>query len=347
MSQLEPESFASDRRTQTRIQVQIPVEVTLPGLAEPVIALNQDLSWGGALLRISEPLPKIAGTIQVRLPWKRDERISADARLLRAIPQADGGYLIAVRFVSLSPRSQSRLERLLKMLRSGRETPAVGAEGLVRELEVVVHDVDEMRKILKQIAQGHHTVTVFDAYERNQSISLAIVGTHDLPGIRLRARVLDVQSCEAKDCDWAELHTLFLELEHPKQAIRSFVRLLLDQLPKTDESSGSSGDVPDWLRYAPMAKPTEADRVRRDAARGELCELEMRYPEALNRLIAGWGDVDAFEMMFRDLVIGDAGQPGGWPAAAWQELELAQGVHDLAYGMSPPRQSRLKGGRSV
>ncbi len=234
MNQLKPAITARDRRTQARIDVRIPVKVVMPGREVAVTAVNQDISWGGALLLISEPLPKQAGPLRVIFPWKRDEEITAHAQLLRARPLEDGRYLIAVRFISLSPRSQSRLERLLKMLGSSEVAQHHHHDdggALVRELEVTVNDADELRRMLLQIAKGRHTVTVFDAYEANQSISLAITGTRDLPGIRLRARVIDVRKSAASGFDWTDLYTLSLEFEHPRKAIKAFVKMLLDQLP--------------------------------------------------------------------------------------------------------------------
>jgi hypothetical protein len=242
MSQTEADSVTANRRTQVRIEVQIPVKVTLPGEVEPVTAMNQDISWGGALLLIAEPLPKVAGNLRIVYPWKQGQTISAEARLLRARPLADGRYLIAVRFTSLSPRSQSRLVKLLTMLKSGQHALDYdNADNLVRELEVIVNDADELRNMLKQIAKGHHTVTVFDAYEPNQSISLSIVGTRDLPGIRLRARVVHVQKTDAKIYEWTSLYTLLLDFEHPKRAIKSFVKLLLEQLPAARRPVGWGG----------------------------------------------------------------------------------------------------------
>jgi len=348
MQQLQPklDSAVQDRRTQVRIDVQIPVQVTFPGSDAPVTAINQDLSWGGALLLISQPLPKQAGPLKITFPWKRDELITAHAQLLRARPLQGGDYLIAVRFVSLSPRSQSRLERLLKMLSAGAETVELeDSSGLVRELEVTVNDADELRYMLRQIAKGRHMVTVFDAYEANQSISLAITGTRDLPGIRLRARVVEVQKSRSEGFDWADLYTLVLDFEHPPKAIKSFVKLLLNQLPARGSRVGRTGETPDWVRSVPVAKPTRADLARASRRSGELAALEVDFPEALTRLIAGWGDPEAFEVMFRDLVLGDQGQPGGWPTEAWAELELLQNIHDEAFGMSDNRRSVLRGGR--
>ncbi|NEX20215.1 PilZ domain-containing protein [Thiorhodococcus mannitoliphagus] len=342
------ESSVSDRRTQVRIGIQIPVQVKFPGCDEPVSAISQDISWGGALLLISEPLPKQAGPLKVIFPWKRDERITAHAQLLRARPLQGGDYLIAVRFISLSPRSQSRLERLLKMLSASDETIELdGSSGLVRELEVTVSDADELRHMLRQIANGRHTVTVFDAYEPGQSISLSITGTRDLPGIRLRARVVEVRESRTRVFDWTDLYTLVLEFEHPRKAIRAFVKMLIDQLPEANSHTEGQAELPDWIRSLPLAKPTKADMARGAGNGGEPCALERDFPDALTRLIAGWGDPEAFEIMFRDLVLGDQGQPGGWPTDAWVELELLQNIHDDAYGMSANRNIILKGGRTI
>lgn len=336
---------ADDRRTQVRIQVQIPVKLMMPGVAAPVIAIVQDVSWGGALLMLSRPLPKEAGSWQITLPWKRDEHITIDAQLLRARPVEDGRYLVAVRFTSLSPRGQSRLVRLLKMLRAGNAT-IKGPDTLVRELEVTVNDADEMRAILQQVATGHYRVTVFDAYKQNQSISLSIAGTQDLPGIRLRARVRGIQPVSAKGFDWTNLHQLELRFEHPAKGLRALAKYFLEHLPEPSESTAiSSTAAPDWLRSSPVARPGVLDLLRQADNKGEPSALEQDFPEALARLTAGWGDVTAFEILFRDLVLGDHGQPGGWPADAWEELDLLQNVHDLAYGMSASRRSLLKGGR--
>jgi len=90
MSQTENEPSVSDRRTQTRIQIQTPIKVTLPGSDKAVTALNQDISWGGALFIISMPLPEQTGSMRIDFPWKRGEYITAEARLLRAKPLEDG-----------------------------------------------------------------------------------------------------------------------------------------------------------------------------------------------------------------------------------------------------------------
>ena len=199
MAQSDLGSMASERRTQARIDLKIPVDLTLPGCSEMVRALTRDLSWGGALLQLPDPLPKGVDSLVISLPWRQGKTIRALAKLLRETPLDEGGSLIALRFISLSPSSQSRLERLLQMLQP--QDDARGAtvkQALFRELEVAVGDTDELRQILTQILEGHYKVTVFDAYQVGQSIRLSITGTLDLPTIRLRARVVGIEKSEVK-----------------------------------------------------------------------------------------------------------------------------------------------------
>ena len=352
MTQSEPGSMAMERRTQARIDLRIPVELTIPGQNAPVRAVTRDLSWGGALLHLTDPLPNDIDILVLSLPWRRGKSIRARARLLRARPHDEGGYLAAVRFISLSPRSQSRLERLLRMLYpSDPTTGASGRNALFRELEVTVCDTEELRQKLLQILEGHYTVTVFEAYQVGQSISLSITGTFDLPSIRLRARVSKVRKSEVKGFDWAELYTLSLEFEHPSNTIRTFVDLVLNRLSDTeDESSVFSylEGAPDWLRSVAAAtarssantQSTEA--VDRDEIRS--C-LESEFPDAIARLVAGWGHVADFEMVFNSLVLSRNDLPDAWSREAWEELEMLQSVHDCAYGVSTHRLSLLKGGR--
>ncbi len=211
--------------------------------------------------------------------------------------------------------------------------------------------------MLNQIATGRHTVTVFDAYEANQSIRLSISGTKVAPVIRLRARVVEVQKTHSKPDDWTDLYTLTLEFEHPRKSIRAFVDLFLNSLPETLRDYDSTLAAPDWINSSTLvsstfanqmfAEPASAGRAQPPVRTVMLSALETAYPESLNHLSIGWGDVDAFESLFRDLILGDYGDPNGWPADAWEELEFLQNVHDLAYGMSKTRRSMLKGGRNI
>ena len=352
MTQLDSGSMAMERRTQARIDLKIPVELTIPGRDGSVRAVTRDLSWGGALLHLTDPLPNDVEILVLSLPWRRGKSIRAQARLLRARPHDEGGYLAALRFVSLSPRSQSRLERLLKMLYPSDSTTGVdGKNALFRELEVTVSDTEELRQKLLQILEGRYTVTVFESYQVGQSISLSITGTFDLPSIRLRARVSDVRKSEVKGFDWAELYTLSLQFEHPSNTIRTFVDLVLNRLSDTEDESSTFSHLegaPDWLRSVAAATVRSGASTRSaEAAGGDEMRscLESEFPEAIARLVAGWGNVADFDMVFRSLVLSRNDQRNAWSREAWDELEMLQSVHDRAYGTPTHRLNLLKGGR--
>ena len=341
---------AAERRTQARIDLRIPVELTLPGCVQSLAAHTLDLSWGGALLHITDPLPDGADSLILNLPWRTGKTIRALSHVLRQQPLATGGFQIALRFVSLSPRSQSRLERLLLMLQPHNSTSADGQPTLFRELEVTVNDAEELRQILLEILDGHYQVTVFDGYQVNQSIRLSITGILDLPTIRLRARVLRIEKSSLKGCDWTELYTLSLGFEHPGKTIRTFIDLVLQQLSDTEsELSGYSNyldGAPDWLKSVATATDASHHDDTQTVTPPPTVEirayLEAEFPETIKHLVASWGDVAGFEAVFTNLVFGEgSGLPEGWPTAAWDELELLQRIHDRAYGISEHRRLLL------
>jgi len=343
--------MAIERRTQLRIDLRIPVELTYPGRDAPVQAVTRDLSWGGALLHLTDPLPRDLKTLIISLPWRRGKSIHAQAKLLRVRPDAAGGYLAAVRFTSLSPRSQSRLERLLKMLYSAdTKGDAAGKNALFRELEVTVSDAEELRQTLLQILEGRYTVTVFEPYEVGQSISLSITGTFDLPDIRLRAQISGVQKSRVEGFNWADLYTLSLEFEHPGDAIRALIAQILSRLSDSEDQSSifsSLEGAPDWLRSVATAVRSSMSNRKADVGvRDEVRScLESERPEAVERLIAGWGNVNDFDVVFQDLVLSRDEQPPAWSQEAWDELKLLQSVHDEVYGAPPHRNTWLRGGR--
>lgn len=330
----------ANRRTQRRIAVRIPIQVFLPKLTEPITAMNQDISWGGAQFVADVPLASLTGTLRLIFPWRGHEKVAIDAEVVRAQRLGSGHHQVAVRFASLSPRSQARLEKLLKMLDAADDATVREAGALVRELEVVVEDAAAMREMLEQIAAGRLNITVFEAYEARQSIRLSIRGADGLPGLLLRARVRTVERVKLDGFAQSELFGLELGFEHPTAAIKTFVDLLIAQLPPVwkDPESGFAG-APDWLRAMHLARPTE-DLALDD--HGDASVLESRFPDALRSLIWVWGDPEAFDLAFQDLTLGGRVEPGGWPEDAWEELGFLQDIHDCAYGLPATRLSRLR-----
>ncbi len=329
-----------ERRTQRRIQVEIPVTLVVRGLAQPLTAAAKDVSWGGILLDLAQPLPPGTGTVRIILPWKREERITLLAQVLRAKRLQDGHYLTAARFLSLSPRSHARLERLLATLNATGTHPETGPSEMVKELEVSVNDLEELRRIMESIASGRHTLIVFEAYAVNQSLCLVLTGTEEWTGMRLRARVVEVKPTTMPGFAGVHLYAVTLQFEHPRESLANVIHYILGQLPDPSDASV----LLDWSQMAPSqfvhhhvhAAPP-APRDERPITSTLRCALEMDFPEALNYLTLGWGDSQAFEMLFRELTLGERFHSGGWPPDAWEELILLQDVHDRAYGLAGER----------
>lgn len=306
-----------ERRTQARVRVRIPITIEVPHGSRPLGAVSHDLSWGGVLFTLVEPLSKAIRLVRIRLPWRQNQFIVVDAQILRSTPLPRGGSVIAARFVSLSLSSQSRLERLLKALQTtAAATDCSGPGELVRELEVNVDDGEELQRMLGQLTSGRHTVTVFDSYELGQSICFSLAGTENQQAVRLRARVVDIKTVQNPEFSWAHLHDLTLEFEHPHDAIETIITHLYGPLPP-QAAAAVTQEIPP-ANSAPCAAQ---------------CVLEERFPALAAMLCAVWTDAPVFQQLLNDLLLGNRSHPGGWPADAWEELVLLQNVHSVIYGI--------------
>jgi hypothetical protein len=325
------------------MSVRIPIQVFLPSLETPITAMNQDISWGGAQFVASFPVAEMSGILRLVFPWTAGHKIAVEAEVVRAQRLQGGHCQVAVRFASLSPRSQARLEKLLTMLDVSDGVSDGTSGDLVRELEVRVEGVAAMRDILEQVRTGTLTVAVLDAYEPNPSVRLVIRGSDDLPRLRLRARVNEVAQVKAEGFSPGNVFSLKLGFEHPQATIAALAELLIHELPPVWKDPQSSfASAPEWLRSMHLARPSEDLQVSRASDVSALSALESRFPMALAALIAAWGDAEDFDRCFRDLTLGDHAEPGGWPADVWEELGFLQDAHDLAYGLPSNRQSALR-----
>ena len=329
MKQSQTGSSTMNNRTQMRIRVQIPINLTLQNGSEPISAMSLDISWGGALFTVSESIPTDIRSVLIRLPWVQGEHLLIEATVLRTKLIQNGQYLVAVRFSSLLPENELRLEKLLAVLgKSDAYGNSDEPNGLFDELDVIVSDVDELRQILTQIATGRYTLPAFKAYASNQSIVLSIEGPKYLPAIRLRARVVQVQQPPTKETNAINVCSVALEFEHARESLGPLVDYLLGILDKRSEASYTT-------------RSSRAGSTWRSAATNTRCAIEIDYPELLHNLTAGWGDVKAFEVLFRDMTLGEIGQSGSFPPDVWEELSFAQVVHDQAYGLSEARRRHL------
>lgn len=313
-----------ERRTQARVLVEIPISVTVRGRPEPWHGQTIDLSWGGVLFTLPDPLPKTARTMRIGLPWRDGQSITTEALLLRSTHLADGRVLLAARFTSLSPQDHKRLERLLRLLVRGAGGGRFGPAELVRTLVVNANDSRELRQMLNEIATGRHRVTVFESYAVGQSIAFSLAGTQETEEISLRARVVEVRNSAITGAEWAHLHDITVEFEHPLDAIRALIQHTKTFVPGDGQNLETAPDTP------ATAPPTS--RAGSAQASGQPCAIEAQFPALMEMLTTVWADPAAFGQLLQVLLLGNQSQPGGWPLEVWDELVLLRGVHAEAYG---------------
>lgn len=331
----------SERRTQTRLHAQVPIQLRLGDRSPTYPAILIDLSWGGALCQTSTALPVGEQSIWLLLPWKSDETIEIETTLLRRKDLDDGRHLLAVRFRRLSLFNQTRLEKLLGLIRTnGSPDTALKAPGLVATLEVLIQTLDEWRWALTNIAKGRLQISTATAFAPDQSIGLQFNGVPARARLRLRARILASDAKPLQGIGVARMHILNLEFEHPVEVLRHWAEWLLGQVPASTTSSLPAD-------YQPQASLPEAVQGRVVLSQDPRSALEIGFPEDLDYLVIAWGDVSAFELVFRQLIFGDTGTTSTWTPESWEELQFLQDVHDRAYGVSDARRSRLKVGRDV
>ncbi len=307
------------RSLQRRLAIQTRARIFLPNREDPLIAFGRDISWGGIRLFLPTALPGSTDRFQLRLPWLPGRALNAASQCLRVQTTSAGSQEVAARFVSLSLRDQERLERLLTLLGRGEQD---GTPPLARHLDVVVSDLAALDQALQEIATGYYTLHSAEASALQQGVRFSLVSP-DLPDLQLRARVIDVGvpiGHAARDTPETLRYTLLLRFEHPKPLLRACVderleKLLCAQLAGTADRRRNVAP-----RFPRIAKPV-------DKHRAEKGWLEREFPDLLDRIVACWGNSVAFGRLFRELILGDVGRPGGWSDAVWAELTWLQEVH--------------------
>ncbi|BCU08066.1 PilZ domain-containing protein [Allochromatium tepidum] len=325
-------SPVSERRTQARIHAQIPVRLQYSGESRAHTVTLVDLSWGGALCESKTQLPGTDAPVRLLLPWNSGETIQIEAALLRQKALEDGRYLLALRFMRLSLLHQTRLEKLLSLMQAqDSNTEEQEASRLVDTLEIQIQTLDEWRWALGDIAKGLLRINATKLYARGQSLAIQFNGIPSRARLRLRSRVMDSKSVPMHD-----LYLLTLEFEHPLDALRGWAEWLLGQmpneadLPAVQEDRSRTEKLPDLGQGRVV--PTQDQRSA----------LEKDFPEALDYLITAWGDIKAFDLVFRQLIFGESNVVGTWTPEAWEELQLLQSLHDRAYGISDIRFNSLE-----
>ncbi|SDY12239.1 PilZ domain-containing protein [Allochromatium warmingii] len=321
----------SERRTQARLSVQIPVQLQDARQKSVYTATLMDLSWGGALCQTATELPIASEqSIWLRLPWTGKETIDIEAVLLRQKALESNRYMLALRFQRLSIFNQTRLEKLLGQLQGTNEQDTQhAANPLVATLEVQIQTVGEWRGALSEIAKGQLQIASPLTLTAGQSAALQFNGVPTRAQVRLRARVLESIEMPRQRGSLERLYRITLAFEHPLKVLQQWAEWLLNQFVVVDNSTQSS--------VASAATGIIPARVV--LTRTENSALEIGFPETLDYLMTVWGNINAFETIFQRLTFGDLGLNVEWTPEAWAELQFLQDIHDRAYGLSNARLS--------
>jgi hypothetical protein len=222
------------QRSQRRLSVGIAVSVILQDSQHAITGDNQDISWGGALFVVRDPVVWKSDKLRLVFPWVNGQSFAADAEVIRREPVDDGRIRVAARFTSLSCADQTRLEHFLHLLSSrGNRSEPGDTTPIVHAVELNLTDVEEMRDTLEQIAHGRLSLAACGSYEVDQSILLAMIAPEGKPFIHLRARILAQKvlagGVHGLQRDMVELEVGF---EHPQADLEQLAESTLSQAPQ-------------------------------------------------------------------------------------------------------------------
>jgi hypothetical protein len=214
-----------EKRSQRRLGIEVPIQVSRPGSHDSIVARYQDISWGGASFFTSDDSIQDRERLLMHFPWTNGKIFSIQVEVVRRETLDSGNQRVAVRFASVSHQDERRLQKLLELLATNSREASRTVLPAIPSLELVLDDEEEMREKLSQIAEGYLLITAFGSYRVGQSLLLLIDHTKDFPGLRLRARINAQSSGDEDDNDRARLVNLELGFEHPLEELRELAHL--------------------------------------------------------------------------------------------------------------------------
>jgi len=242
-NQAKPSVQIREQRSHRRLPMTAPVTMELGGTGHSVTVQNHDISWGGVRFAVPREKMPEGDAITIKFPWTKGNQFSANAEVVRKESLDDQYDLVAARFSSLTTADQRRLEKLLQMLQDAGPETAEEQAPMVPILEVLIGDTGEMQDKLGELAEGQLRVTVFEAYQVNQSIRLILGEIAGHPALRLRARVSEVEPLvDREDSAWS-VFEVRLQFEHPIHELRAAAASLLKQLAGQPKNSNAPAEA--------------------------------------------------------------------------------------------------------
>lgn len=215
----EPGNPSAENRTQFRIRVSVPIKVLWPQDSKPVSARLEDISWGGASIRVDEARLDTGDTLQIILPRHQGGSISVEAKILRSWPCPDGkGYGFATRFSRLSTRDEARLEEILEHLAQSADAEGQRSHArLTQRLEIQFDAEQELLSTLDDISAGGLGITVPDPIQVGQSLQIVISTLNESCYLKLRARVVRQEPLKVRTM---VVYRVGLKFEHPTDELK-------------------------------------------------------------------------------------------------------------------------------
>jgi c-di-GMP-binding flagellar brake protein YcgR len=219
----------AENRTQFRIRVSAPIKILWPQNPKPVNAKLEDISWGGASIRVDEAELDAGETLQIILPRRQGGSISIEAKILRAWQRPDGnGFSIATRFSRLSTRDEAKLEDILEHLAlSADDEGQRNHARLTQRLEIQFDSEQELLSTLDDISAGGLGITVPDPVQIGQSLQIVISTLNESCCLKLRARVVRQELVKVRTM---VVYRVGLKFEHPTEELKKRTNELITKI---------------------------------------------------------------------------------------------------------------------
>jgi len=187
---------SDERRTFARIQ--ITMEVRVAGPVSTAYGKLRDLSKGNASVFLNEVVGKVGDTLDMFLPYSKEDEIAIMGELVRVV-ETPQGLLHAIHFKLVEPSMRDSLNRFIdhSLGQRGSETrryPRVAFQTLISYKEP-----DQKDAILETIALGGLGMTTNEPLKPKQEIEVEVPWPkREHPPLQLSGRVVSQYSMDQR-----------------------------------------------------------------------------------------------------------------------------------------------------
>ncbi len=216
----------ADKRRQLRVSVTAPAHVSDPAGTWQLAATVCNISWGGAAIQCTGLKAESGHQLRLHLPAGGGNKITILATVLRVQELAEGREF-GLRFDSLSPSDEARLQQVLALLVSKPQAGRRSEARLVQRFEIEYGDVGEFQTTLEDISVNGLMLMAPDPLEINQSLLISLSSADTEFTLNLRARVMHQTELGEGDL---KMYRVGLQFEHSNEQVREQVTAVIRQL---------------------------------------------------------------------------------------------------------------------